>query len=108
MNYSKPKHFYNSSKIFIKDYKSINQLLNNLNSQPKGNSHWLWRKNEIFNIYTGKMVSKTKFITLQHGNISDSHYWHDFIIESTQDLKLTWELKPIKDNYLYLIFKLST
>ena len=46
------------------------------------------------------MTLKTKLITLQHGNISDSHYWHDFLFDSGfQDLKLTWGINPNKKQF---------
>ena len=96
-------------RFLVEDYKSINQLLNNLKlpTNPKAIVTGYGYANEIFNIYTGKMVSKkTKFITLQHGNISDSHYWHDFIIESGfQDLKLTWGIKTNKRQLPLFNFK---
>ena len=47
-------------RFLVEDYKSINQLLNNLKlpTNPKAIVTGYGYANEIFNIYTGKMVSK--------------------------------------------------
>ena len=47
-------------RFLVEDYKSINQLLNNLKLpiNPKAIVTGYGYANEIFNIYTGKMVSK--------------------------------------------------